>query len=77
MKIILSESQYKNLMLEYYDPEKLYLKDYVVTRLKKGPRELRKYIKDLPSIPCTNGEGVESVCTKIPEVVYVYFSGNY
>jgi hypothetical protein len=49
----------------------------VVNRLKKGPREMRKYIKDLPSIPCTDGQGNETTCTKIPEVLYVYLMGKY
>jgi hypothetical protein len=77
MKIIISETQYCKLILEYYNPDKLYLKDYVIDRLKRAPRELKKYIKGLPTIPCEDSEGNERICTKIPEVIYVYFSGNY
>lgn len=77
MKIVISESQYNNLILEYYDAERLYLRDDVVDRLKTAPRELRKYIKELPYIKCVNSDGIENICTKIPEVIYVYFSGNY
>ena len=77
MKIIISETQYKNLISEYYDEDKLYSKDYVVSRLKKGPKELRKYIDNLPSIPCSDANGNERICTKIPEVIYVFLSGNY
>ena len=77
MKIIILESQYNKLLLEYYNPDKLYLRDDVIDRLKSGPRELRKHIKDLPSIPCEDNKGNEKICTKIPEVIYVYFSGNY
>lgn len=77
MKIILSESQYKNLILEYYDSEKLYSKDYVVDRLKNGPKELKKYIKTLPSLEYQDNEGNVKIFTKVPEVVYVFLSGNY
>ncbi len=77
MKIVISESQYKNLVLEYYDSEKLYSKDYVVDRLKNGPKELKKYIKTLPSLEYQDNEGNVKIFTKVPEVVYVFLSGNY
>lgn len=77
MKIIISETQYNKLVLEYYDSEKLYSREYVVDRLRKGPRELKKYIKDLPSLEYTNDEGDVKIFTKVPEVVYVFLSGNY
>lgn len=77
MKIIISEQQYKNLVLEYYDSEKLYSRDYVVDRLRRGPRELKKYIKTLPSLEYQDNEGNVKIFTKVPEVVYVYLSGNY
>jgi hypothetical protein len=77
MKIILSESQYKKLILEYYDSEQLYSRDYVVDRLKNGPKELKKYIKTLPSLEYQDNEGNVKIFTKIPEVVYVFLSGNY
>ena len=77
MKIVISESQYKNLVLEYYDSEQLYSRDYVVNRLKNGPKELKKYIKNLPSLEYQDNEGNVKIFTKIPEVVYVYLSGNY
>lgn len=77
MKIVISESQLTSLIKEHYDSEKLYSMESVVKRLKKGPRELRSHIKDLPSIPCTDSKGNETICTKIPEVVYIYFTGKY
>jgi hypothetical protein len=77
MKIIISEIQYNKLVLEYYDSEKLYSREYVVDRLRKGPRELKKYIKDLPSLEYTNDQGDVKIFTKVPEVVYVFLSGNY
>lgn len=77
MKIVISESQYSSLIKEHYDSDRLYPRENVINRLKKAPRELRKFVKDLPSIPCTDGQGNETVCTKIPEVVYIYFTGKY
>jgi hypothetical protein len=77
MKIILSEEQYNSLILEYYDSEKLYSRNYVIDRIRRGPRELRKFVKDLPFIPCTDKEGNEVICTKIPEVIYVFLTGQY
>ena len=77
MKIIISESQYERLIMEHYDSERLYPREYIVNRLKKAPRELRKFVKDLPSIDCQDDLGNRTVCTKIPEVVYVYISGRY
>jgi hypothetical protein len=77
MKIVISESQLTSIIKEHYDSDKLYSMESVVNRLKKGPREMRKYIKDLPSIPCTDGQGNETTCTKILEVLYVYLMGKY
>ena len=77
MKLVLSESQYKRVLLEYYDSEKLYRKDLVVAKLKAGPKYIREYIKGLPSILCTDHNGNEVICTKIPEVVYQYIFGNF
>ncbi len=69
MKIIISESQYNNLVLEFYDGEKLYLRDYVVNRLKNGPKELKKYIKTLPFLEYQDNEGDVKIFTKVTEVV--------
>lgn len=77
MKIMLSETQYKNLILEEYDAERLYSKNFVVTQLTKGPRELKKYIKNLPTIEHTDDDGNVKIFTKIPQVIYVYLSGKY
>ena len=80
-KIKLTETQLvsliKRVIKESYDPDKLYSRDYVVHMLKKGPRELKKYIKDLPRIDCTNSNGEKHVCTKVPEVIEVFIKGRY
>jgi hypothetical protein len=77
MKIVITESQAQRLINEYYDSEKLYSMDYIVSKLRKAPRELKKYIKDLPHVECTDSQGNPHTCTRIPEVVYVYLSGKY
>ena len=82
-KVRLTESQLTSLIKkvieeQYYDSERLYYKDAIINSLKRGPRELKKYINKLPSIPCTDPEtGKDYTCTRIPEVIYVYISGNY
>lgn len=77
MKVILTENQFRTILREFYDPEKIYSRDYIINMLDRGPRELKKYKKILPFIPCLDNEGNESVCTKIPEVVHVYIFGSY
>ena len=42
MKIVISESQLTSIIKEHYDSDKLYSRESVVNRLKKGPREMRK-----------------------------------
>jgi hypothetical protein len=65
------------VLLEQYDAEKLYDRPYVVNRVKNGPRELKKYIKELPVIGCWDSMGNPQTCTKIPEVIYVFLTGRY
>ena len=67
----------RKVLNEQYEQDKLYPKEYIVKVLRSGPQELKHLIKKLPSIPCTNGKGQETICTKIPEVVQVYLSGRY
>ena len=82
-KIIrLTESELINMIEnviseQIYDSEKLWSRDYVVNRLMMGPRHLRRWAKDLPEYPCTDKNGNETICTKIPEVVFVYLTGRY
>lgn len=62
---------------QVYDSEKLYSREYIVNKLMRGPRELKKIIKELPHIDCTDGQGNKHVCTTIPEVIHVFLSGRY
>lgn len=57
---------------EYYDSDKLYAKSYIEDRLKKAPRYIKKYVKDLEEI-----EKDGKVFVKIPQVLYQYLSGNF
>ena len=67
----------KKMINESYDPNRLYSRNHVAYRLKMAPRELRRYIKELPHIDCVDANGNKHVCTKIPEVVYVFLQGIY
>lgn len=79
-KIIIKESALKRLVSnlnENYDPNKLYKRSYILDRIKNAPKQIRKYSETLPSIECYDAEGNEQVCTKIPEVLFVYLTGRY
>ena len=78
MKVIVTESQYQRVVSEgFYESEKLYPRDYIVGRLNRAPKYMREYIKNLPHIECTDNQGSQSTCTKIPEVVYQFLFGNF
>ena len=67
----------KKVILEQYNPEKLYKREHIVNTLKKGPVELKRYIKDLPSIDCTDNQGNKFICTTIPDEIHYYLIGKY
>lgn len=67
----------ERMVADYHDPNRLYRRDYIVNKLENGPRELKKIIKELPYIDCTDSKGETHVCTKIPNVVHVYLTGKY
>jgi hypothetical protein len=77
MKLILTESQYKTILNEYYNPEKLYSRQQIVSQLKNAPSYMKKYIDMLPSLECTDPQGEPHTCTRIPQVVYQYLFGNF
>ena len=76
MKLVITESQYKTLVTEYYDGDKLYDRERIVAKLKTS-RNMREYIKKLPHIEVTDEQGNVKIATRIPEVVYVFLYGNY
>jgi hypothetical protein len=85
MKVIITESQYNTLISEYYDRDKVYVHKKIMDGLKGGPGYLWKYAKGLPRfyVRDENGEpykdemGEKIVFTRIPEVLYNYFQGNF
>lgn len=77
MKLIINESQYKKVLLEYYQQDKLYSREVIVKRLQSAPQYMKKYIKNLPYIECSDQNDEKRVCTQIPEVVYMFLFGNF
>ena len=77
MKVILTENQYNRLLLEYYDSEKIYLRERIVNSLMKGPQYIRQYIKKLPHIPVENEKGEVRIATRIPQTIHQYIFGNF
>ena len=60
----------KRVMLEsdeYYNPDRMYRRESMVARIKRGPKFIHKYIKTLPHL---KKEGSDEVFTKIPQVVW-------
>jgi len=52
---------------EYYNPDRMYRRESMVARIKRGPKFIHKYIKTLPHL---KKEGSDEVFTKIPQVVW-------
>lgn len=57
-----------------YNPDKLYRKSSIVSRLRQEPKYLQKYIKDLPNL---SKEGSDEIFTKIPQVVWQVLFSRY
>ena len=78
MKIRITESQYNKILTEsYYDPNKLYSKQYIENVTKNAPRNIKNIVKGLEVIGCTDKNGNMSQCVRLPEVLFVYISGRY
>ena len=79
MKVILTESQYTRLIESegQWDSEKLYEREKVVERLKKGPKYIKDYIKKLPHIKVQNEEGDVKIATRIPQTIHQFLFGNF
>ena len=50
-----------------FNPDRLYRKESMISRIKRGPKFIHKYIKTLPHL---KKEGSDEVFTKIPQVVW-------
>ena len=79
MKVMLTESQYTRLIESegQWDGDKLYEREKIVERLKKGPKYIKDYIKKLPHIKVQNEEGDIKIATRIPQTIYQYLTGNF
>ena len=71
------EKLVKKILKEIYEPNRLYPVESVYSGVSRAPIELKKLVSQLRPVPCVNDQGEKRVCFKIPEVLYVYFSGNY
>lgn len=77
-KIIITENQLKKIINEsFYNPTKLYSKQFVENVTMKAPRDIKNIVKSLEVIGCIDGAGNLSQCVKIPEVLFTYISGRY
>ena len=81
MKVMLTESQYTRLIENesegQWDGDKLYEREKVVERLKKGPKYIKDYIKKLPHIKVQNEEGDVKIATRIPQTIHQFLFGNF
>lgn len=77
MKIEITKGQLKSLINEHYDRERLYNREAIVNRLSKAPMYIKKHVKDLPSIECTDQQGNTHICTKLPQFMYEYLFGTH
>jgi hypothetical protein len=66
----------KKVMNEQYEynPDRLYRKSSIVSRLRQEPKYLQKYIKGLPDL---SKEGSDEVFIKIPQVVWQALFSRY
>jgi hypothetical protein len=77
MKVMLTESQYTRLIESDWDREKLYDREKVVEKLRKGPKYIKDYIKKLPYIPVENEKGEVRTATRIPQTIHQFLFGNF
>ena len=77
MKVMLTESQYTRLIESDWDREKLYDREKVVEKLRKGPKYIKDYIKKLPHISVENEKGEVKIATRIPQTIHQYLFGNF
>ena len=71
------DSIVKKIIKEIYEPKRLYPVESVYMGIANAPREIKQLVSKLEPIPCVNDRGEKRSCFRIPEVLYVYFSGNY
>lgn len=67
----------RRILKEIYNPDVLYPVEQVYRMTSNAPTELKRIVKTLKPIACVNQSGEKRSCFRIPEVLYVYFSGRY
>ena len=67
----------KTPITEQYSPDRLYPKEEITKALQSAPKELKYILRKLPNIPCENENGERTICTRIPETLFVYLTGRY
>ena len=67
----------RRILKEVYSPDVLYPVEQVYGMTRNAPTELKRIVKNLKPIDCVNQNGDKKTCFRIPEVLYVYFSGRY
>jgi hypothetical protein len=67
----------RKVLKEIYEPKRLYPVESVYAGVSKAPREIKQLVSTLRPVPCMNDRGEKRSCFRIPEVLYVYFEGNY
>ena len=78
LRIIVTESQLKHLTEDYYKPEKLYSRDYIIDRIKDAPRHIKRLGDGLEYIPMVHKVTKEKkYFTRISQQLYQYLFGNY
>ena len=68
----LTESDLTNIIKrviseQHYNPDQMYRLSSMISRIKRGPKFIHKYIKTLPNL---KKEDSDEVWTKIPQVVW-------
>ena len=74
-KIIITESQYRKILNEYYDPNKLYNYNYI--KSIKFPRYLQTEVNKLEKIECKDANGNKHLCVRLPQFIYQFIIGDY
>jgi hypothetical protein len=85
MQLIITEAQYKTIIMEYYEKNRPYLRDEVIKGLKNAPGYIKSYIRNLPRFyvrdnngnPYMDVNGNKLIFTNIPEIVYDYLHGKF
>ena len=85
MTVLISETQYKSIISEFYDRNRPYVRKEVFDAMKRAPGHLKSYLKGLPrfyikdeqGVPHMDQNGEKIVFTKIPEIIYDYLRGAY